>query len=79
MLEGLLVVGVVVLDTVAWSNGIGIWFSVFFNIILLKKVLCSWSSMLKVNNTNIPDIQLVSAAASCKTILLFNDKKIIGK
>ena len=35
--------------------------------------------MLKVNNANIFDIQLVSAATNCKTILLFNDKSIVGK
>ena len=41
---------------------------------LLKIEPWSWSLMLKVNNSNIFDIQLVSAAANCKTILLFNDK-----
>ena len=30
--------------------------------------------MLNVNNTNVFDIQLVSAATNCKMILLFNDK-----
>ena len=46
---------------------------------LLKKESWSWSPMLKVNNTNIFDIQIVSAATNCKTILLFNDKQVIGK
>ena len=46
-----------------------------FNIILLKKE--SWSPMLKVNNNNIFDIQLVSGAANCKTILLFKDNKLL--
>ena len=32
------------------------------------------SPMLKVSNTNIFDIQLVSATGHCKTILPFNDK-----
>ena len=35
--------------------------------------------MLKVNNTIIFDIQLVSAAANGKTMLLFNDKYIFGR
>ena len=30
--------------------------------------------MMKVNNTNIFAIQLVSAATNCKTILVFNEK-----
>ena len=74
MLEELLVVGAIVLDGVAWSNAIGIWSSMPFNIILLKMEPWSWSLMLKVNNSNTFDIQLVSAAANRKTILLFNDK-----
>ena len=73
MLDGLLVVGVVILDGVAWPNAIGIWLLMFFNILLLKKSW-SWPPMSRVNNTNIFDIQLVPAAADCKTILLFNDK-----
>ena len=33
--------------------------------------------MLKVNNNDIFDIQLVSGAANCKTILLFKDNKLL--
>ena len=65
ILEGLLVVGVIVLDGVTWSNALGIWLPVFSNIMLLKKESWSWSPMLKVNNTNISDIQSVSAATNC--------------
>ena len=33
--------------------------------------------MSKVNNTNMFNIQLVSVAKNCKTILISNDKKIL--
>ena len=68
------------LDGVAWSNAIGIWLSMFFDIILLEKESWSSSSMLKVKiilyiiETNLFDNQLVSAATNCKTMLLLNDK-----
>lgn len=62
-----------ILNGVAWSNAIGIWLSMFLDI-LLKRGSWSWSLVLKVNNANIFDIQLVSAATNCKTMLLLNDK-----
>ena len=73
-MDELLVVHVNVLDGFTWLNTVGIWLSKFFNIILLKKESWAWSHMLKASKTNIFNIQLVSAAKNCKTILLYNDK-----
>ena len=49
----------------------------FFNIILLKKKPWCWSTMLEVNNTNMFDIQLILAAANCKTIKKLLEKNLL--